>query len=72
MTVAGEIDSPLYGMFDIATTLGEHNGLNQWYTKQPGNTYEYFKKKSIIEIAYMLRCRNEYHRYKPTENMGDN
>jgi multidrug efflux pump subunit AcrB len=44
--VAGEIDSPLYGMFDIATTLGGRNGLglNQWYTKQPGNPYEYSLK----------------------------
>ncbi len=39
--VAGEVDSPLYGMFDIAGTLSEQNGLNQWYTKQPDNPYEY-------------------------------
>ena len=47
--VAGEVDSPLYGMFDIAgtlsaATLGEQNGLNQWYTRQPENPYEYSLK----------------------------
>ena len=42
--VAGEVDSPLYGMFDIAGTLNEQNGLSQWYTKQPDNPYEYSLK----------------------------
>ncbi len=42
--VAGEVDSPLYGMFDIAGTVSEQNGLNQWYTKQPDNPYEYSLK----------------------------
>ena len=42
--VAGEIDSPLYGMFDIADTLNKQKTLNQWYTKQPDNPYEYSLK----------------------------
>ena len=42
--IAGDVDSPLYGMFDIAGTLSEQNGLKQWYTKQPDNPYEYSLK----------------------------
>jgi multidrug efflux pump subunit AcrB len=42
--VAGEIDSPLYGMFDISDTLNEQQGLEQWYTRQPENPYEYSLK----------------------------
>jgi len=42
--IAGDVDSPLYGMFDIAGTLGEQNGLEQWYTKQPENPYKYSLK----------------------------
>jgi len=42
--VAGDVDSPLYGMFDIAGTLSEQGELNQWYTKQPENPYEYSLK----------------------------
>ena len=42
--LAGGVDSPLYGMFDISATLKAQNGLEQWYTKQPGNPYEYSLK----------------------------
>ncbi len=42
--VAGDVDSPLYGMFDISGTLSEQGELNQWYTKQPENPYEYSLK----------------------------
>ncbi|MCG6939035.1 MAG: efflux RND transporter permease subunit [Gammaproteobacteria bacterium] len=47
--VAGDVDSPLYGMFDMAGKLGagtlnEQGKLNQWYTKQPENPYEYSLK----------------------------
>ncbi|MCF7994394.1 MAG: efflux RND transporter permease subunit [Chromatiaceae bacterium] len=36
--MAGEIDSPLYGLFTIAGQLDED--LSQWYTRQPENPYE--------------------------------
>jgi multidrug efflux pump subunit AcrB len=42
--VAGEVDSPLYGMFDISRKLSEQGTLNQWYTQQPENPYEYSLK----------------------------
>jgi multidrug efflux pump subunit AcrB len=42
--LAGDLDSPLYGMFDISATLNEQNGLEQWYTRQPENPYEYSLK----------------------------
>jgi multidrug efflux pump subunit AcrB len=42
--VAGDVDSPLYGMFDIAGTLRDQGTLNQWYTRQPENPYEYSLK----------------------------
>lgn len=42
--LAGGVDSPLYGMFDISATLKDQNGLEQWYTKQPDNPYEYSLK----------------------------
>jgi multidrug efflux pump subunit AcrB len=42
--IAGDVDSPLYGMFDISSTLSEQNGIKQWYTTQPDNPYEYSLK----------------------------
>ncbi|MBK5930819.1 efflux RND transporter permease subunit [Halochromatium salexigens] len=36
--MAGEIDSPLYGLFIIAGQLDAD--LSQWYTRQPENPYE--------------------------------
>ncbi len=42
--LAGDLDSPLYGMFDISGKLKDQDGLEQWYTKQPDNPYEYSLK----------------------------
>ena len=46
--VAGETDSPLYGLFDIAGQLGERaidgNVLEQFYTSQPENPYQWSMK----------------------------
>lgn len=39
--MAGETDSPLYGMFDIKSKLESQNGLEQWLLSQPNNPYEY-------------------------------
>jgi multidrug efflux pump subunit AcrB len=41
--MAGETDSPLYGMFDIFGTL-EGQGTQQWLLSQPDNPYEYSVK----------------------------
>jgi multidrug efflux pump subunit AcrB len=42
--IAGDVDSPLYGMFDISSTLNEQGGPDQWYTQAPENPYEYSMK----------------------------
>ena len=42
--LAGDVDSPLYGMFEIASRLNEQGGPDQWYTKAPDNPYEYSLK----------------------------
>jgi multidrug efflux pump subunit AcrB len=42
--LAGDVDSPLYGMFDIAGKLSEQDGIKQWFTRQPDNAYEYSLK----------------------------
>lgn len=42
--LAGDVDSPLYGMFDISATLDEQDGPAQWYTRAPDNPYEYSLK----------------------------
>ena len=42
--LAGDVDSPLYGMFDISGTLNQQDKLEQWYTRQPENPYEYSLK----------------------------
>jgi len=46
--VAGEIDSPLYGMYSIATALAdtpvEGAPVNQYLTRQPDNPYEWSLK----------------------------
>jgi multidrug efflux pump subunit AcrB len=41
--MAGETDSPLYGLFDIFGTL-EQQGIQQWLLAQPENPYEYSVK----------------------------
>lgn len=38
--MAGELDSPLYGMFEISDQLSEGE-LEQWFFSQPENPYEY-------------------------------
>ena len=42
--MAGETDSPLYGMFEIKQKLEEQAGLEQWLLSQPNNPYEYSVK----------------------------
>jgi len=42
--MAGPIDSPLYGMFEMASTLSQEMGLQQWYRQAPTNPYEYSLK----------------------------
>ena len=42
--MAGAIDSPLYGMFEISDTLKEQGGPEQWFITQPPNPYEYSLK----------------------------
>jgi multidrug efflux pump subunit AcrB len=42
--MAGETDSPLYGMFGISSRLAEETTLEQWFIKQPANPYEYSLK----------------------------
>lgn len=42
--VSGELDSPLYGMFDIASTLLEKQSLQQYLINQPNNPYKYSVK----------------------------
>ena len=42
--MAGETDSPLYGLFEIAASLQEDMGLEQWFVQQPENPYEYSLK----------------------------
>jgi multidrug efflux pump subunit AcrB len=42
--MAGELDSPLYGLFDISGTLSESGELEQWFIDQPPNPYDYSLK----------------------------
>jgi multidrug efflux pump subunit AcrB len=43
--MAGELDSPLYGMFAISAFLKEQSGgPEQWFFRQPVNPYEYSVK----------------------------
>jgi multidrug efflux pump subunit AcrB len=42
--LAGDVDSPLYGMFDMSSKLSEEDSLEQWFTRQPINPYEYSLK----------------------------
>ncbi|WPL15777.1 Multidrug transporter MdtC [Thiorhodovibrio winogradskyi] len=39
--MAGRTDSPLYGMFALASTLTDSLGLTQWFTRAPENPYEF-------------------------------
>ncbi len=42
--MAGKIDSPLYGMFDIYDTLKQRGKPEQFFTAQPDNPYAYSLK----------------------------
>ncbi|OOZ13686.1 multidrug transporter AcrB [Solemya velum gill symbiont] len=42
--MAGDLDSPLYGLFDIAGKIDEHDEFEQWYLTQPDNPYNYSLK----------------------------
>ena len=43
--LAGDIDSPLYGMFDISGQLGENYAeLQQYFIQQPDNPYQFSLK----------------------------
>ncbi len=42
--MAGETDSPLYGMFGISGALDETGEPEQWFLSQPDNPYEYSLK----------------------------
>ncbi len=42
--MAGETDSPLYGLFTISATLADDLGLEQWFVQAPLNPYEYSLK----------------------------
>ncbi len=39
--MAGETDSPLYGMFEISDRLEQRGGPEQWFLTQPENPYAY-------------------------------
>ncbi|MES9911161.1 MAG: efflux RND transporter permease subunit [Candidatus Sedimenticola sp. 4PFRAG1] len=42
--MAGETDSPLYGLFDISGQLKEQGEIEQWFLTQPDNPYVYSMK----------------------------
>ncbi len=42
--MAGRIDSPLYGLFEISARLKEQGGPEQWFLQQPPNPYDYSLK----------------------------
>jgi len=42
--LAGDVDSPLYGMFDMVGQINEQGGPEQWFTRQPDNPFEYSLK----------------------------
>ncbi len=42
--MAGETDSPLYGLFAIAGSMEAKDGVEQWFLSQPENPYAYSLK----------------------------
>jgi multidrug efflux pump subunit AcrB len=42
--MAGETDSPLYGLFEISAQLQGEGGIGQWFLQQPENPYAYSLK----------------------------
>jgi multidrug efflux pump subunit AcrB len=39
--MAGDTDSPLYGLFEISDRLEDQDGVEQWLLSQPLNPYDY-------------------------------
>ena len=51
--MAGETDSPLYGLFDIASRAEKAIAMSQWFVNTPQNPYEYsFKWDGEWQITY--------------------
>ena len=51
--MAGETDSPLYGLFDIASRAEQAIAMPQWFVNTPENPYEYsFKWDGEWQITY--------------------
>jgi multidrug efflux pump subunit AcrB len=51
--MAGETDSPLYGLFEIAGKSEAATGMSQWFVNTPQNPYEYsFKWDGEWQITY--------------------
>ena len=51
--MAGDTDSPLYGLFDISAQLEDQNGPEQWLLSQPGNPYDYsIKWEGEWQVTY--------------------
>ncbi len=51
--MAGDTDSPLYGLFDIAARAQGATGMAQWFINVPPNPYEYsFKWDGEWQITY--------------------
>jgi multidrug efflux pump subunit AcrB len=51
--MAGETDSPLYGLFEIAGKAEAATGMSQWFINTPQNPYEYsFKWDGEWQITY--------------------
>ena len=51
--MAGETDSPLYGMFDISERIEKAQGPEQWYLSQPENPYEFsFKWDGEWQVTF--------------------
>ena len=42
--MAGETDSPLYGLFSISDKIEQQGEVDQWFISQPDNPYEYSLK----------------------------
>ena len=51
--MAGETDSPLYGLFEITARAEAATGMSQWFVNTPQNPYEYsFKWDGEWQITY--------------------
>jgi multidrug efflux pump subunit AcrB len=51
--MAGETDSPLYGLFEIAARAEQETTMSQWFVNTPQNPYEYsFKWDGEWQITY--------------------